>query len=323
MTRVLLALMAVAFGASFDIPGARAQSGAYPNKPIRFIVPYIPGSVPDVIARVVAPRLGEQLGQQLVIDNRPGAGSNIGNEAAARSAPDGYTIVLATNAVAINQALYSKINIDASRDFAPISLLTRMPHILLVPASSTIKTVPELVAALKADPRMTYASGGNGSGAHLSAEIFKTATQTDAVHVPYKGAPDIINALLTAQTQFGFPTLGTAVPHIKAGKLRALGVTGPKRSPAFPDVPAIGESVPGFALVSWFGVMAPAKTPDRIVERLAAEIGKVLSDPVLRERIQADGTEVVTNTPAEYRAFFKDEMANWARAVKAAGAKVD
>lgn len=321
--RALLVMTALTVGIAIAVHDVRAQTGSYPNKPIRFIVPYIPGSVPDVIARVVAPRLGDQLGQPLVIDNRPGAGSNIGNEVAAKSAPDGYTIMLATNAVAINQALYTKVNIDAARDFAPISLLTRLPHILLVPVSSPIKTVAELIAALKADSRMTYASGGNGSGAHLSAEMFKTATQTDAVHVPYKGAPDIINALLAAQTQFGFPTLATAVPLVKAGKLRALGVTSPKRSPAFPDVPAIGESVPGYELVSWFGVMAPSKTPDEIVERLSAEIRKVMSDPALRDKVQADGTEVVTNTPAEYRAFFKDEMARWARAVKAAGAKVD
>ena len=300
----------------------RAQ--AWPAKSIRFIVPYIPGSAPDVLARTMSERLGSALGQPLVIENRPGAGSNIGNEIIAKAPPDGYAIGLATSAMVTNPWLYRKVAYDPVADFAPINLSVAMPHILVVTADSPVKTVADLIRLFKEGPgKYSYASGGNGSGAHLAAELFKSMTSVDVVHVPYKGAPEIITSVLGKSTICGFPTLATATPLIKGGRLRALGVTGSKRNHAFPDVPPIGDTVTGFDFTSWFGLIAPAKTPIEVIRRIDGETQKALNDPAFRDKIQADGTEVVNMGHAEFAPFIKNDLAKLKRVVESSGARVD
>lgn len=305
------------------MPGmVRAQ--AWPTKQIRFIVPYIPGSAPDVLARTLTERLSTALGQSLVIENRPGAGSNIGNELIAKAPPDGYAIGLATSAMTTNPWLYRKVAYDPVADFAPINLSVAMPHILVVTADSPVKTVADLIRLFKEGPgKYNYASGGNGSGAHLAAELFKSMTGVDVVHVPYKGAPEVITSVLGKSAISGFPTLATATPHIKGGRLRALGVTGSKRNHALPDVPPIGDTVAGFDFTSWFGLIAPAKTPVEVVRRIDAEAQKALSDPAFRDKIQADGTEVVNMGHAEFAPFIRNELAKMKRVVELSGARVD
>ena len=300
----------------------RAQ--AWPAKSIRLIVPYIPGSAPDVLARTLSERLGSALGQSLVIENRPGAGGNIGNEIIAKAPSDGYAIGLATSAVVTNPWLYRKVAYDPVADFAPINLSVAMPHVLVVTADSPVKTVADLIRLFKEGPgKYSYSSGGNGSGAHLTAELFKSMTSVDVVHVPYKGAPEIIRSVLDKSTICGFPTLATATPLIKGGRLRALGVTGSKRNHAFPDVPPIGDTVTGFDFSSWFGLIAPAKTPIEVIRRIDAETQKALSDSAFRDKIQADGTEVVKMGHVEFAPYIKNELAKFKRVVESSGARVD
>jgi tripartite-type tricarboxylate transporter receptor subunit TctC len=301
---------------------ARAQ--AWPARPVRFIVPYIPGSAPDVIARTLAERLSGALGQSLVIENRPGAGGNIGTEMIAKAPPDGYAIGLATSAIVTNPWLYRKVGYDPVADFAAINLSIAMPHLLVVAADSPIKSTAELVAMLKDAPgRFNYASGGNGSGAHLAAELFKVTAGLDMVHVPYKGAPEIITSVIGKSTALGFPTLATAVPHVKGGRLRALAVTGAKRNHALPEVPTVGEAVAGYEMASWFGLVAPARTPMEVLRRIDAEAQKALQDPAFRARVQADGSEVVNLGQAEFAAFIKADFAKLKRVVELSGARVD
>lgn len=301
---------------------ARAQ--AWPAKPIRFVVPYIPGSAPDVIARQLAERLGPALGQSLVIENRGGAGGNIGTELIAKSPADGYTIGLGTSAIITNPWLYRKIGYDPVADFTHIHLSTQMPHLLVVAADSPVKTVAELIRMVKESPgKYNYASGGNGSGAHLAAELFKSAAGVDMVHVPYKGAPEIVTSVISKAALCGFPTLATAVPQVRGGRLRALGVTGAKRNHAVPEVPAIGDTVAGYDMASWFGVIGPAKMPAEAARRIEAELHKALADPAFRDRVQADGTEVVNLGQAEFSAQLKADYAKMKRTVEVSGARVD
>ncbi len=297
---------------------------AYPGKPLRMVVPFIAGSAPDAIARSLSERLAAALGQPVVVENRGGAGGNIGFEAIARSAPDGYTLGLGTSSLSINPSLYSKVPYDPVADFVPVNLTFAMPHALVVQADSPLKTVADLVAQLKASPgKLNYASGGNGSGAHLCAEIFKAMSGTDAVHVPYRGAPEIVTAVMGSQAQFGFPTLSTVVPLVRTGKLRALGVTGSRRNAALPDVPSVGDTVKGFEVVSWFGVVVPAKTPIEVVQRVDQEVRKLLADAAFRERIQADGTEIVGMGHAEFGPYLRNDLQKWKQAVALSGARVD
>jgi len=303
---------------------ARAQAGAYPTRPVRLVVPFIAGSAPDAIARSLAERLATALGQPVVIDNRGGAGGNIGFEAIARSAPDGYTLGLGTSSLSINPYLYRKVPYDTLADFTPVNLAFSMPHALIVHPDAPYRSVADLVAQLKAQPgKLNYASGGNGSGAHLCAELFKSLSATQAVHVPYRGAPEIVTAVMGSQAQFGFPTLSTVVPLVRSGKLRALGVTGPRRNPALPDVPAVIETVRGFEVVSWFGIVAPARTAPEAVQRVDQEIQKLLADPAYRERVQADGTEVVGMGLRDFGPYLRDDLQRWKQAVELSGARVD
>jgi tripartite-type tricarboxylate transporter receptor subunit TctC len=307
------------------LAGAPASwSQAWPAKPIKLIVPFIPGSAPDVIARGLAERLTQALGQTVVIENRGGAGGNIGLEAIAKSAPDGYTLGLGTSSVSINPALYRKVSYDPVADFTPINLTYAMPHCLVVQADSPYRSVGDLVRALKGSPgKFNYASGGNGSGAHLCAELFKAMAGVDVVHVPYRGAPEIITAVMGGATLMGFPTLSTAVPLVRSGKIRALGVTGPRGNPALPGVPAVADTVPGFEVVSWFGILAPAKFPTEMARRIDQEIQKALGDSAFRDKVQSDGTEIVGMGAADFPAYLRQDLQKWKRAVEISGAKVD
>ncbi len=322
MTRRQFLAISVASAALTAWP--RAWGQAWPAKPIKLIVPFIPGSAPDVIARGLSERLTAALGQAVVIDNKPGAGGNIGLDAIAKSPADGYTIGLGTSSLSINPSLYRKVAFDPLEDFTPINLTYAMPHALIVQADAPLKSVADLVRELKASPgKYNYASGGNGSGAHLCAELFKAMAGLDVVHVPYRGAPEIITSVMGGSALFGFPTLSTAVPLVKAGKVRCLGVTGPKRNPAIPDAPPVAESVPGFEVVSWFGILAPGKFPPELAARIDSEIQKALADPVFRQKVQSDGTEIVGIGHKEFPAYLRQDLQKWKRAVELSGAKVD
>ena len=301
---------------------ARAQ--AWPQKSIRFIVPYIPGSAPDVLARTLAERLTTALGQSLVIENRGGAGGNIGTELIAKAAPDGYTIGLGTSAIVTNPWLYRKVGYDPLTDFVAINQSVAMPHLLVTAADSPVKTVADLVRLFKDAPgKYNYASGGNGSGAHLAAELFKSMAGVDVLHVPYKGAPEIVTSVISKSALCGFPTLATAVPQVRGGRLRAIAVTGSKRNHALPDVPCIGETLAGFDFASWFGLIGPAKMPTEVVRRIDAETQKAFQDPAFRDKVQADGTEVVNLGHVEFATFMKTDFAKARRVVELSGARVD
>jgi len=297
--------------------------GAWPNRPVRLLVPFIPGSAPDVIARQIAERITPALGQSVVIENRGGAGGNIGFEAAARSPNDGYTLLLGTNSLVINPALTRRqLGFDPFRDFVPITVVFGMPHLLIVPPDGPASTAA-LIESLKARPEQNYASGGNGSGAHLAAEMFKAKAGVQATHVPFRGAPDIVNNVMNGQVQFGFPTLSTATELVKSGRLKALGVTSTGRNHALPDVPPIADAVPGFDLVSWFALMAPTGVPTEVVARVDAAIQAALADAAWRARVTADGSAAVGLGPEPFAAFLRAEAAKWGEAVRISGAQVD
>lgn len=299
----------------------------YPSRPVRVIVPYPAGASADVITRKVSQRLSEVLGQPFVVENRVGAGGNIGLGMLAKAPPDGYTLGLgiASN-MAANVHLYKTMPYDAARDFSPISLVAVVPSLLVVPQSVPANDVKELAALAKAKPgSLTYASGGNGSIAHLSGEAFRVLAGIDVVHVPYKSASDIITSLLSNTVTYGFPVLPTAFAQVKAGKLRALAVTGSKRHPLMPDVPTMAEAFPpGFDLVTWFALFAPAGTPRGAIARLHTEIVKMMQDPVFVAGITSDGTEVrVSSSPEELAEYVQSEIVKWGEVVKASGARLD
>ncbi|MEO5699665.1 MAG: tripartite tricarboxylate transporter substrate binding protein, partial [Casimicrobiaceae bacterium] len=314
--------LAAALGATVVAPTASAQ---YPNKPIRVVVSFIAGSAPDVLARNVGERLSQRLGQPIVIENRGGAGGNIGAELAAKAAPDGYTLLLATSSHVVNPSLYSSVRYDPVRDFIPVALLIRMPSLLVVPPDSPARNVKELVALAKTKPgSLNYGSGGAGSLAHLAGAAFQRVADIEVVHVPYRGAPEIVTSLLSGQSQYAFPTFSTALPQVKAGKLRALGVTSGKRNPQLPDVPTMTEVMPtGFELEAWFGFWAPTGTPPDVVKRINTEVNAMLNDPEFRAKLASDGSEVIGGTPEAFAAYIKTEMVKWEKVVKDSGARVD
>jgi tripartite-type tricarboxylate transporter receptor subunit TctC len=314
----------IALGAGLlAAPQVLAQTGPWPNRPVRLLVPYIPGSAPDVISRNLAERMTAALGQNVVIENRGGAGGNIGYEASVRSPQDGHLLVLATNAMIVNPAITSRtLGYDLFRDFVPITVAFAMPHCLCVPPSGPA-SVAALIADLKARPGQNYASGGNGSGAHLSAELFKVKAGVQATHVPFRGAPDIVNNLMAGNVQFGFPTLATVTELIRAGRLKGLGMTSAQRNPALPDIPAIAETLPGFDLTSWFAIMGMAGMPAEHVARVDAAIQAAFADPAFRARTTADGSIAVAMGPAAFADFLRVEHAKWTEAVRVSGAKVD
>ncbi|MBM3647764.1 MAG: tripartite tricarboxylate transporter substrate binding protein [Alphaproteobacteria bacterium] len=319
MVRVVL------FALSILLLATGAGRAQYPDKPVRIIVPFIAGSAPDVAARQVAQRLTAGLGQQFIVDNKPGAAGNIGAELAARAAPDGYTLMLLTSSHVLNPFLYSRVGYDAVKDFAPITMITRIPSLMVVPPSSPAKTAAEFVALAKSMPgKLNYGSGGTGSLAHLSAEAFRLATGIDYVHVPYKGAPEIVMALLSDQVQVGFPTMPTAFRQAQQGVLRPLAVTSAKRTRAMPEVPTLLEAIPsGFALDAWLALAAPTGTPAEIVARLYATLTEALKDSSFRDALGSDGSEIVLNRPAEFAAILHDEVPKWRALIQRIGVKLE
>ncbi len=303
-----------------------ASSGhAYPTKPIRFIVPQSAGGSTDLIARAVAQRLGDTLNQPIVVDNRPGAGSLNGTDMVAKASPDGYTLLAVAASFTINPSLQKNLPFDPIRDFAPITQLATLPHILVVHPSVPVKSVKELVALAKAKPgQLNCASSGVATSTHLAAELFKHMTGTDMVIVPYKGGAPGVVALLGGQVQLYFATISTALPHVKAGKLRALAVTATKRSVAAPEFPTIAEAgVPGYHHASWVGMLAPARTPRGIITKLNAESVKILNTQEMKTLLLRDGLEPVGGTPEQFSAVIKKEVAQWINLVKVAGIKTE
>ncbi len=311
-----LVLMVTAFG---------AVAQEYPSRAIRLIVSFPPGGGADIIARTLAAPVGEQLGQQIVIENRPGGSGIIGLEFGAKAAPDGYTLVMGiTGTLAINPSLFPKLPYDPIRDFAPISLVAVGPNILVVHPSLPVQSVKELIAFTKQrSGKLSYASSGTGGAPHLAGELFKYMAKVDIVHIPYKGAAPATRDVLGGHVPMMFAGMGAAMPHIKAGKLRPLGVAGPKRSSRLPDVPAIAEFLPGFSAQTWFGILAPRGTPPAIVERLNAVIKTAANRRDVRDQLQSGGYEVLLNTPAEFASYIAAEMKKWATVIKTSGIKAE
>jgi tripartite-type tricarboxylate transporter receptor subunit TctC len=324
MKRIIQAAWAFCF-ALLAIGGAHAQEN-YPTKPIRFIVPFPPGGGTDILARQLGNKLTETLGWQIIVDNRGGAGGNIGLQAAAQAAPDGYTIVMGqTSNLAINPSLYSKLPYDPVRDFVPVTLVSASPIALVVAAKSPHKTIGEFVAAAKAKPgQLTFGSPGNGTVAHLTGELFQRAAGIKYVHVPYKGAAQALPDLIGGRIDLYAGSLETAMPHMKAGTIRAIAVTSLQRVSAAQDVPTVSESGhKGFEATTWFGILVPKGTPDAIVAKLTAEITKVLQLPDLKERMAATGGLPVKTGPKEFAALLNSDLQRWSKIVKESGAKVD
>jgi len=304
---------------------ASVQAQPYPSKPVRVVVPYPPGGPTDIVARVLFQQMAESTGQQFVIDNRAGAGGNIGAEVVAKAPADGYTLLIGTTAHAINMSLFKSLNYDVQKDLAPVSLLTQGPLVLVTHPQFPANSVKELIDMAKAKPgSLNFASSGNGQSTHLSAELFNSMAGIKMVHVPYKGSAPALGDLMSGQVGIMFDTTLSAMPFVKAGKLKALGVTSPQRTPAAPDVPTIAESgLPGYEVFAWNGVLVPAGTPKAIVAQLNEEIRKAMQLPQVREKFSAQGFAASWNTPDQFGVFVRNEVEKWARTVKASGATLD
>jgi tripartite-type tricarboxylate transporter receptor subunit TctC len=314
------------WAALFVAAPALAQTGTYPNRPIRLVVPFAPGGNADTVSRVSSQKVAESVGQQVVIDNRTGANGNIGMEIVARAMPDGYSIVLGYIAnVAIAPSLVAKLPYDPVKDYEPITLLATSPNIIVVHSSVPVRTMKELIALSKAKPKsINFSSAGVASVGHLAGEYFNTVLGADLQHVPYKGSAQGVIDLVAGQIQMLIGGMSSVMPHIKAGRLRAIAVTGTERSPAMPDVPTVAESLlPGFEAKGWYCLLAPAKTPRAIIARLQSEYAKALALPDVKQRLDNLGFEIVAGTPDAAAAYIKSETVKWAKVVKASGAKAE
>lgn len=321
-TLLAAALATAALGAA----PVTAFAQAYPAKPITIIVPFSAGGTTDILARVIGLYMGKDLGQTVVVDNRAGAGGNIGGQAAARAPADGYTLFMGTVGThAINQSLYKKMPFDPIKDFAPLSRVAMVPNLLVANPSQPFKSVKEMIAYAKANPgKLNFGSSGNGSSIHLSGELFKQMAGVDMQHVPYRGSAPAVADLMGGQISVMFDNMPSAIPHVKAGKFRALAVTTAKRSPALPDVPTIAEAgVPGYEATSWFGLLAPASTPAPVVAKLNASILKALADPAVKKKLAEQGAEAHGEKPEQFAAFIASETTKWGAVVKASGASLD
>ena len=305
--------------------GAATAQADYPSRPVRIIVPSPPSGGTDIVARVLAQHFSNAFGQQFFVENRPGAGNLIGIEAAARSAADGYTLLVSASTIALNSVLYKKVPYDPVRDFAPITLAATAPNILVVNPKLRIKSVADLIAAAKAEPgKLTYGTPGIGTSPHLCMELFKSMAGVDLQHVPYKGTAAAVMDIIGGQIDVAFATALTAKPLIDAGRLRALAVSGPRRIDALPSVPPVAQAgVPGYEAMQWYGLLAPAGTPAAIVERVHAEAMVALRSPEMKARLAADGAEPLGTTPAEFGAYIKRELEKWAHVISTSGARVD
>ncbi len=306
-------------------PSSLAADAAWPSRQVRIVVGFAPGGTTDLATRIVADGLTKVLGQAVIVENRPGAGGNIGAQEVARAAPDGYTFFMGTPGTqAINQFLYSKMPYDTQNDFAPVSFVIRVPNVLMVHPSVKADDLKGLIALMKANRSgFTYGTPGNGSTGHLSTELFKTMAGVDASHVPYRGSGPMLQDLMGGQIQLAIDNLPSAMPHIQAGKLKALGVTSTEAADSLPSVPPIASVVPGYAAESWFVLMAPAKTPAPIVERVSKEVDAMLKQPEIRERFAKLGATTVGGTPQALGEFLASETTKWQKVVKDSGAKID
>jgi tripartite-type tricarboxylate transporter receptor subunit TctC len=320
LIRLAATVVATLFAASL------ALAQPYPSKPVKIVVPFAAGGAVDILTRVLADKLSPALGQPVVVEPVVGAGGNIGSAAVAKAAPDGYTLLMATTGThTINPGLYKNMPFDAEKVFAPITLVASVPNILVVHPDIPAKTVKELVALAKSQPgKLNFASFGHGTSNHLSGELLKSVAGIDVVHVPYKSAPQAVMEVVGGQVNFAFVNAPLALPQVKAGKLRALAVTGAKRSPAVPDLPTMAEAgLPDFVVESWYGVMAPAGTPEPVVRKLHDDLLKVLARPDVVEAFAKQGADVVTTTPAEFAAIVTKEKARWADVIRKSGARID
>lgn len=322
--RVLLpALLAIV--ATSHVPASFGQDAAYPSKPIRMIVPFAPGGATDTIARLVGAKLQASLGQPVLVENKPGAGTNIGVAAVATAAPDGYTLLMGTPSIPVNPALYKQLSYDWQRDLQPVSMVGFVPNLLVVHPSEPVSSVKELIAYAKANPgKLNFGSSSVGGAIHLSGELFNSMAGVAMVHVPYKGSAPAMTDLLAGRIALMFDNLPSAMPHAKAGKLRALAVTSNKRSALFPDVPTVAEAgLPGFEVLSWNGIFVPAGTPRDIVMKLQVEIKKAVAQPDVQQRFAQQGIEAGGNTPEEFGVFLKAEADKWQPLVRRLGLKAD
>ena len=320
---VAIALAAAGAWIALATPAA-AQT--YPVKPVRLVVPFPPGGSLDFAGRLIAQKLTEMWGQSVVVENKPGAGGNIGADLVAKAPADGYTILLgALSTHAVNPSLYAKMPYDAAKDFAPITLIAVTPNVLVVNANSPVQNVKEFIAYTKANPgKLSFGSGSNGSAGHLAGELYKVETGTDAVHIPYKGGAPATQALMAGDTQFMFDNLANAMAQVKGGKLRALAVTTAKRSALAPELPTMAEAgLPGFDISTWYGLFAPTGTPPAIVAKWNVDVTRILNMPDVRARFVADGAEPAPNSPEQFAQFIAAELTKYARIVKVSGAKVD
>ena len=322
MKKVLFALLLAVL--ALTAPLAMAQQ--YPSKPIVLVVPFAPGGTSELISRLVAQKLTERLGQQVVVENRPGAAGNIAMEQVARAAPDGYTLILGhIGTLAVNPAMFPKLPYDAIKDFAPVSLIAAVPNIVTVNPAVPAKTLKEFLDLARAKPgSINYGSAGNGSAGHLAMEYLKRIAKADMVHVPYKGTGPMLTDLLAGQTQATFTGSSPLIPHIKSGKLRALAVGSAVRIPSLPEVPTVAESgFAGFETSQWYGIIAPAKTPPAIIQKLSVEIAQVMKQPDVIARLSGDGTVMIGSTPNEFAAYISKEMKRWGEVVHDANIKAE
>lgn len=319
--RIRSVLPWIAFAAI--VPAAFAQTAKWPDRPVRAVVPFAPGGATDVVARLVAPRLSEELGQQFVVDNRAGAGGSIGVEIVVRANPDGHTILIGASSFASNAALY-KLSFDPMKGIAPVTLITRGPFVAVVHPSVKAASMKELIALARAKPdALSFGSSGTGGVPHLATEHLKQMAGISMTHVPFKGDGPALVSLLGGQIQVYFGGPLVVSPHIASGKLRALAITSDKRSPVLPDLPTIAESVPGYSAMTWFGVWVPAGTPSAIVSRLNDAVGRVLKNPQVQEKLRDNGMEAAHGTPEEFSRFIASEIAKWTKVVKEANIRVE
>ena len=303
----------------------QAQQPAFPTRPVRLIVPVPPGGSVDTVARLIAQRLSESLGQSVVIDHRPGAATNIGTELVAKSAPDGYTLLANAIPLVANPSLYPKLPYNVERDFAPVTLIATTPHLFVAHPSLPVRGIQDLIKLARSKPgAIHYSSSGAGSNLHIGVELFKNLTKTDIVHVPYKGGGPALTALLGGECELSLPSLVAVASQVNAGRLRALGITSAKRSAVLPELRTIAEQgVAGYEFTSWVGIVAPAGTPATIVATLQEHIAKAANSPGMRERFAKEGAEVVANTPEQFRKFIAEDLARWAKVIKENGIKID
>jgi tripartite-type tricarboxylate transporter receptor subunit TctC len=312
----LLALFALA------MPGA-LQAQGYPTRPVHLVVGYTPGGGVDFNARLLASKLSEYLGQQVIVDNKPGANTNIGSEFVAKSAPDGYTLLMNTSAIAINMSLYPKLSYDTLRDFAPVAIFSSSPNILVVNSSVPVSSVEQLLALARAKPgTLNYSTAGAGSTQHMSGELFKSRTRTDIVHIPYKGTAPALASLIGGDVDLSFANIPSINQHVKSGRLRPLASTAAKRSELMPEVPTLREAGIDIDVTVWYGLFAPSGTPRDIIDKLAGLVARAAHSPEIRQRLHEQGSEPVGNTPEEFSRMVRSEVGTWAEVIKSSGAKV-